>query len=461
MTDGRLPRGRPGLVAARARKGWSQAEAAEKVGVSPLTWSRWETGDQEIRTTNRMRIANVFGVSLDEVSRWADGAASEPLPWDISGTEQPSLAATLDRTSELWRWDVEPSRRRLLASLPFVPEFLSEWLLSWQFDPALETRGHQGAGPAVGLKDVHRLREAIDTFITMDHLFGGGYVRPAIVDFLHHQVSPLMRGTYSDEVGRQLISAAAALTGMAGWEAYDLSLHGLAQGHYGQALQLAKHADNPLLSAWLLSIMAQQAIDLNRPDWAIRLSRAAHNAGQQAEAPPHASALLLLREARATALKVSLADTHDQHTALRVERLLVQVEGVFARAGADDERWWPSDLTESEIAAEAGCAWRMIGNHRRALDCAKAALAGFGNEYPRSVQFNRIHQAQALLGMNEVETAISAAHKGVPAAGTTTSARSVALVKSFDHDLEPYADDINVIEWREYLGEELRGISAP
>lgn len=461
MADTRLSRGRPGLIEARNRRGWSQATAAEKTGVSPLTWSRWESGEQDVRGRNRQSLAQAFGVSRAEVDRWIDGAECEQLPWQTARDRQPSLRVTLERTSELWRWDVEPSRRKLLASLPFVPGFLSEWLLSWQLDPAPETRAHHGNGPAVGLADVHRVRDAIDTFAKMDHLFGGGYVRPTIVDFLHHQVAPLLHGTYSDEVGSQLMIAAAAMTGMAGWEAYDLAWYGLAQAHYGQALELAKAADNPLMSAWVLTVMSQQAIDLESPGWAIRLARAAVRAGEQAEASPRAMAALLLREARATALSVELSDTRDGHTVSRVERLLVEVEKMYAKAHADDdEPWWTHDLSEAEIAAEAGCAWRMIGHYRRAEECAGTALAGFDQRYPRSIQLNRIHRAQALLRMNELEEAIRTAHKGIPVTGTVTSARTVALVKTFDRELHSHAKEPSVAEWREHLHTQINGLSS-
>lgn len=457
MHADKLSRGRPGLVGARKRKGWSQATAAERTGVSTTTWSRWESGDQEIRAGNRQRIANAFDVSIDEVDRWADGEQCEPLPWHTPGMDQPTLEATLGRTSELWRWDVDHSRRRFLSSLPFVPGFLSEWLLSWQFEPGVASRAHQGSDRAVGLEDVRRMREAIDTFAMMDHLFGGGYVRPTIVDFLHHQLEPLLHGTYSDEVGSQLLTAAAIMTGMAGWEAYDLSMHGLAQGHYGQALQLSKAAGDPLVSAWVLTVMAQQAIDLKLPDWAIRLARAARQAGEQAGAPPRVLAGLLLREARATGLRVQLANTRDGHARSRTEKLLFEVETAYAKARADDVEpwWWVDDLDQPEIMAEAGCAWKMIGNSRQAVECADSALAGFDKEHPRSIQFNRIHRGQALLQMGEMEAAISSARDGLSMSGALTSRRSAALIREFDLELDPHSSQRSVIEWREYRKTEL------
>ena len=110
----------------------------------------------------------------------------------------------------------DPSRRRILAALPFVPSVLGEWLLAWAYDPPEMTRARMGAGPSVGVEDVRRVNEARQAFAQMDHQFGGGLVRPAVVDYLNTQVAPLFGGCYSDDVGGQLMTAAAGMTRLAG-----------------------------------------------------------------------------------------------------------------------------------------------------------------------------------------------------------------------------------------------------
>src|SRR5262249_1738076 len=164
-----------------------------------------------------------------------------------------------------------PSRRRILAALPFVPAVLGEWLLAWAYDPPEMTRARMGAGPSVGVEDVRHVNEARQAFAQMDHQFGGGLVRPAVADYLNTQVAPLLDGSYSDDVGGQLLTAASGMTRLAGWEAYDLGRNGLAQAHFGQALRLAKAGDDPLTAAWVLAALAQQACDLRHPAAAVRL----------------------------------------------------------------------------------------------------------------------------------------------------------------------------------------------
>jgi transcriptional regulator with XRE-family HTH domain/tetratricopeptide (TPR) repeat protein len=453
-------RPRPGLVAARERLGLTQDQAAVAVGVATSTWARWERGETDPRPESRAQLVDMFGVTPEEVERWLAGEdAQPPLPWLSGDFGHLSLAATVKVASELWRWDVgiDASRRRVLAALPFVPAVLNEWLVAWAYDPPELTRAHAGASTAVGMDDVQRIREARQAFSTMDHQFGGGLVRPAVVDYLNTQVTPLLAGTYTDEVGKQLLTAAANMTELAGWEAYDLGRHGLAQAHYGQALRLAKAADDPLTAAKVLAQLAQQARDLCHPETAIRLSRAARQAAEQAHACPRVRADLLVREARATAVGVALAETFDSYAAARVHRLIGQAEQAFAAANpeADDEPAWAWALVPAELTAEIGYCWQMIGEYGRAEACATQALRGFGSQFPRSVQLNTVHLAQALTGKNELDAALHHARAAVPMAKRLKSTRCTGWIREFDRGLEPHAGEPRVREWRAYLRREL------
>lgn len=452
------PRPRPGLTAARTRLGLTQEQVAERLGVSPTSWARWEQGRQGVRPHARARMVEFFGVTPSEVEKWIEGEDPEPLPW-LSGDAAPaSLEATLEVSAELWRWDVDASRRRLLASLPFVPAFLSEWLLSWSLDPPDDTRAGGGSGPSVGSDDVQRINEARQAFAQMDHQFGAGLVRPTVVDYLHNQVAPLLRGRYSAKVGADLMSATASMTGLAGWQAYDLGREGLAQAQLGQALRLAKAARDPLMGIWVLTALTRQATDLRHPEWAVRLARAARHAAEQAHAAPRVQAFCLIREARAAGLGVAMGEGQD-HTH-RVEDLIGRAEAVFDRAKeGDDEPPWAWPWTAPELQAEIGCSWRLIGEYDRAARCAERAVQELGRRFPRSVQLNTVHRAEAALGNGDLDAAISLARLAVPMARTLSSRRCVAYVRAFDHSLDPYATEPRVLEWRDYLRTELREAS--
>ncbi|MEV7008946.1 helix-turn-helix transcriptional regulator [Streptosporangium sp. NPDC051022] len=456
MDDTVRGEGRPELVRARKRMGLSQDAMAETLWVSPTTWSRWERGRQEIRPVYRARMAEVFGVDPAEVERWVEGRAPvDTQAWLLPDFSDLSLAATVKTAERLWRCDVDPDRRHLLAALPFVPAAFGSWLSAWSYGASPASAAYQGAGAAVGLSDVRRIVEARQAFGQMDHQFGAGLVRPAVVDYLNTAVAPLLRGRYDDRVGAELMTAAAGMAQLAGWTAFDLDRHGQAQHYFGQALTLAKTGNDPLTGAWVMTSMTDQAIHLEQPAQAVWLARAAVETARQVQAPPRAMSLLLVMEAWATALQARPAETGDAHSAKRVERLLAEAERTYAQGATDRDPAWIAWYDAPELTAEMGMCWKLLGDHRRAADCAESAVREFTTKRPRSAQLNRVNAAEAYLGMGEVEQAVDAARAAIPMARSLTSARSVERLRKFSARLEPYGTTIQVREFRAYLDGEL------
>ena len=55
------------LKALRANADMTQKETAEKIGVSTTTWSRWEKRERYPDVKQVEKIAEVFGVSYDDI----------------------------------------------------------------------------------------------------------------------------------------------------------------------------------------------------------------------------------------------------------------------------------------------------------------------------------------------------------------------------------------------------------
>lgn len=51
----------------RARMNWTQAQTAEKLGVSPTTYNAWEKDVSNVRISKVKAIAELFGVHLSEI----------------------------------------------------------------------------------------------------------------------------------------------------------------------------------------------------------------------------------------------------------------------------------------------------------------------------------------------------------------------------------------------------------
>ncbi|WP_424528245.1 helix-turn-helix transcriptional regulator [Sphaerisporangium viridialbum] len=437
------------MINARKRRGLSQEQAADAVQVSPTTWGRWERGVQEVRAVHRTRMAIAFQEDPAEIARWIDGdTALCPLA-DFWGG---ALTLTVKAAEELWRSELDPSRRHMLAALPFVPTAVGEWLAAWSYDPAPDSTAHRGSGPQVGMADVERISQAKQAFAQIDHQFGAGLVRPAVVKYLNGTVAPLLHGRYDDRVGSALMTAAADMTCLVGWMAFDIDRNGQAQRYFAQALRLAKAAGDPVMAAWVLGVMSHQAIYLNRPTEALRLANAAGEAARQGQAPPRLMGRLALGErAWATALQVKLSDTREGHSVKQVERLLAEAQRAYEQGPTDREPTWLPPYDPTRISSEAARCWHLLGEHQRAIECAESALSGLRGSRTRSAQLAHVNAAEAYLGAGELEQALNFARAATPVAKSLSSPRLVERVRGFSGQLDPYGSTVQVREFRDYM----------
>ncbi|WP_228396066.1 hypothetical protein [Streptomyces sp. RB17] len=119
------------------------------------------------------------------------------------------------------------------------------------------------------------VKTTADMFARLDDQFGGDHARRSVIQYLSAEVVPLLRGSYSDAVGRALYSTVAEATLLAGWMSYDACHRGLAQRYFLQALRLAQDANDRRLAGSILSAMSHQATFLGRYTEAATLARAA------------------------------------------------------------------------------------------------------------------------------------------------------------------------------------------
>ncbi len=52
----------------REERDWTQLDVAYKVGVTPATVSNWERGIYEPKVTQLRKLAQLFGVRMDEIA---------------------------------------------------------------------------------------------------------------------------------------------------------------------------------------------------------------------------------------------------------------------------------------------------------------------------------------------------------------------------------------------------------
>ncbi|MBC3990394.1 regulator [Streptomyces buecherae] len=304
----------------------------------------------------------------------------------------------------------------------------------------LTDRTDRGPGHRVTAGDIAALRSVGELFRALDHAYGGGHARQALVRYLEHEGEPMLRGSYGETIGRRLFAAIADLTRLAGWTSYDIAAHGLAQRYFVQALRLTQAAGDRAYGSYVLVTMSRQAVYLGHGREAVQLARVAQQ-GVGSGAPPVVQALLHAAEARGHAV---LSEARACTASLaRAERALET-----ARPG-DDVPYWARFFDESQLADDFGHCYRDLQQYRAAAQHAERSLQLRGAGFARSRVFCRVVLATARLGLGELEQACALGAEAAQQAAEMRSARAVEYVRDFERRLEPYRDAAPVRGYRE------------
>ncbi|MFJ8002221.1 regulator [Streptomyces sp. NPDC096310] len=301
-------------------------------------------------------------------------------------------------------------------------------------------RTERAVGQRVTAGDIEALSSVGDLFRTLDHAYGGGHARQALVRYLEHEAEPMLRGLYGESTGRRLFAAAADLTRLAGWTSYDIAAHGLAQRYFVQALRLSQAAGDRVYGSYVLITMSRQAVYLGHGREAVQLARVAQQ-GVGAAAPPVVQALLHSAEARGHGV---LAEARACVASLvRAERALDA-----ARPGDETPRW-ARFFDEAQFADELAHCHRDLQQYRVSVQHAERSLQLRAPEYARSRLFCRVVLACGRLGLGELDQACLLGAEAAQQATEMRSARAVEYVRDFERRLEPYRDAAAVRNYRD------------
>ncbi|MGW4225327.1 regulator [Streptomyces bauhiniae] len=457
------------LAALIAEAGFSNAGLARRVDQLGLehgldlrydktSVTRWLRGQQPRGTTPAL-IAEVFtrrlGRRLTAQDLGLDACAPVYAGLEFAGTPEEAV----DIVSGLWRKD--SGSHAELRKIAFTPAGLvvpsRDWLIGKADDrvarePAVRVPAQAGpvrapappverpSGHRVTGGDLAALRSVGELFRALDDQYGGGHARQALVRYLEHECEPMLRGSYSEQTGRRLFSAAADLTRLAGWTSYDIAAHGLAQRYFVQALRLAQAAGDRAYGSYVLVTMSRQAVYLGHGREAVQLARVAQQ-GIGTGATPVVQALLHAAEARAHAV---LGETRACTGALvRAERALET-----ARPG-DDVPHWARFFDEAQLADELGHCHRDLHQFRAAAQHAERSLRLRSATHARSRLFSRVVLATARLGLGDLDLACTLAAEAAAQAAEMRSARAVEYIRDFERRLEPYRDAAPARGYRE------------
>ncbi|WP_371529587.1 regulator [Streptomyces sp. NBC_01283] len=424
--------------------------------------TRWLRGQQPRGTTPAL-IAEVFtrrlGRRLSAQDLGLDACA--PVYAGLEFAASPEEA--IDIVGGLWRKD--SGSHAELRKIAFTPAGLvvpsRDWLIGRADDrvgrgdyppsarvptqgrpaiPRQRKEPERGVGARVTSGDISALRSVGELFRALDHAYGGGHARQALVRYLEHEAEPMLRGTYGEQAGRRLFAAAADLTRLAGWTSYDIAAHGLAQRYYVQALRLSQAAGDRAYGSYVLVTMSRQAVYLGHGREAVQLARVAQQ-GVGSSAPPVVQALLHSVEARGHGVLGEVRAC--TASMVRAERALET-----SRPG-DEVPYWARFFDEAQLADEFGHCHRDLQQYRVAAQHAERSLQLRAPGYARSRLFCRIVLATSRLGLGELEQACQLGAEAAQAAGEMRSVRAVEYVRDFERRLEPYRDAAAVRGYRD------------
>lgn len=284
-------------------------------------------------------------------------------------------------------------RRSVMFSAAMLPLALG-WL------SAAEARGRKAQEPGtvmVGEAEVDAVRQITRAFNGIDERLGGGHGRDAVVQYLISDVAAFLKGRFRDEKTRaDMFGAAAELAYLAGWKGHDLAMEGLAQRYYTHALQLAHESGRRTHGAWVLRILAHQALDLGRPQECVELSQKAWSL-TRGKVTPAEESLYAITAARA------YGAVGDKRRAAAT----VNAADRLSEADADDPlSTWAAMMgpPRAIVASHTAKTWTALGRHGdAAMSYAAAARLRdpSGLRRVRALDLAQTAEAQAAQGHAE------------------------------------------------------------
>lgn len=405
--------------------------------------ARWLRGQQP-RGRAPAIIAEAIGrklgraVTIDEIGM----ANGKNLATGVGLHFAPTVLGAIEQVCELWRSDV--GRRDFLTGSSVAASALVEPSRDWLITRA-DAQVARAGGQRVGMADVEAVRATTRALNDLDHRFGSGQVRPVVVHYLNSVVSGLLAGTYREATGRQLFSAVARLTELAGYMAVDTGQPGLAQRYYIQALRLAQAAGDRAYGGYVLAAgMSHLAAQLGTPREIAQLARAAQE-GARGQVTATAQAMFYAAEARGHAL---MGD------ARACAAVAGQAMEALERSEPDDDPDWIRHFGPAYLADELAHCHRDLDQAPQAVRHAEEALAGHPPEKSRRRALGLLLLAQAQVQQREVEQACHTGAQAVELLASLRSHRGAEYLDDLRMRLQPYAAESAVREFGARLEEE-------
>jgi tetratricopeptide (TPR) repeat protein len=331
------------------------------------------------------------------------------------------------------------------GSLAVADADLNSAVLSWMIARPDGIQADRPDHRRVGMRDVRAIREAAGLFMQLDFKYGGGHGHKALRHYFREDVLPLLNASYSEKVGTSLFGAAAEISQLLAWTAYDVGNHRLAHRYLTSTLRLSQVIDDRMFGARILGNLSHQANYLGNHAQAIQLARAAVESAK-GRATPRAMSNYSAMEARA------LSNAND---AIAAARAMKEAERHFERAHTAEDPAWLGYFDEAELMGELCHCFRDLKMRRDSVTQAQRAVDSTDPKYARTLGFCRMVLAQSQLLNGELEAAVTTASLAVDGGDSLQSNRFQRYLTDFQNEVSVHATNPTVAAFNEKVRDAL------
>ncbi|WP_062209451.1 hypothetical protein [Streptomyces sp. NBRC 109706] len=395
-----------GKVFALARKwgGISFVKIAGACDISPERVGKLAKGEGAITTYKKIAaIADALRIPGSMI-----GLA--PRPWEVEhfGAVPESRVSTAKDAED------EAVRRRKFITASMVAAGI----------PA--TFPFSDAG-RVGSSTVDRLKERTARMRRLDDLLGGADTYSIYLGEFKATTDLLEKSSYSEAVGRSLLSLSAEQAQQAGWAAFDAGRQPEAERLYRTAHRMAVEADDVPLICNSLAFLAYQQVSVERSGVELA-SASCEQMGR--DVPAAVRALLLERRAWAHARAGQVKET---------ESALSEAEAELTRSSETESApHWASWVDMRELQIMTGRCWTELGRPLRAVPVLESALQTFSDTHARDKSLYMTWLAHAYLDGGEIEQAAAVTGRSLQLATGVGSVRPRERVQTLVGRLKPH-----------------------
>ncbi|MFE7929976.1 sporulation protein [Streptomyces sp. NPDC057456] len=419
------------------------AQRGITLGTTHVSVQRWRDG-AGIQPQTMAIMADVLSAKLGRRINPGDlgffdhamQAAAQPIGYPST---VPGVLSLLDDLAQE-RADA-PDPADMIVSNADLSSAVLTWMISRPDGIQADRPSHQ----RVGMRDVRAIRDAAATFMQLDFKYGGGHGHKALRHYFRHEVLPLLGTSYSEKVGTALYGAAAEVSQLLAWTAYDAGSHQLAHRYLTSTLRLSQVIDDRMFGARILGNLSHQANYLGNHAQAIQLARAAVE-GAKGRATPRAMANYSAMEARA------LSHAGDR---IAAGRAMNEAERHFERADTGEDPAWLGYFDAAELMGELCHCYRDLKMRREAVEQAQRAVDSTDPKYARTLGFCRMVLAQSQLLNGELEAAVTTASLAVDGGESLQSSRFQRYVNDFQQEVSVYAANPTVADFNEKVTDAL------